>query len=95
MKKFKYNHAACGLRSDVVLLLGQSSTAYPTFLHFGAAHGLLHTVITCLKICPAALRACALTNKDGKLPREIAQEHGHHFLSEELRLFEVCNIILS
>ncbi|XP_078374057.1 uncharacterized protein LOC144657583 isoform X1 [Oculina patagonica] len=67
---------------------GQSNTKYPTLIHFGAAHRLPLTVAACLRYCPAARQACALKNKDGMCPKEIAVKHEHYELSEDLQDFQ-------
>ena len=70
-------------------LSAQSSTKYPTLIHFGAAQGLKRTVAACLQHCPAARQACALQNKDGMCPRELAEKYGYFEVSEDLEDFEV------
>ena len=62
---------------------------YPTLIHFGAAQGLKRTVAACLQHCPAARQACALRNKDGMCPRELAEKYGYFEVSEDLEDFEV------
>ncbi|XP_078374517.1 phosphoinositide 3-kinase adapter protein 1-like [Oculina patagonica] len=66
----------------------QSNTKYPTLIHFGAAHRLPLTVAACLRYCPAARQACALKNKDGMCPKELAVKHEHYELSEDLQDFQ-------
>lgn len=66
----------------------QSSTKYPTLIHFGAAQGLKRTVAACLRHCPAARQACALQNKDGMCPTELAEKYGYFEVSEDLQDFE-------
>lgn len=67
---------------------GQSRTIYPTLIHFGAAHGLKRAVAACLQYCPAARQACALQNKHGMCPKELAEKYGHFEISEDLQDFE-------
>ena len=67
----------------------QSNTKYPTLIHFGAAYGLPLTVAACLQYCPVARQACALRNKDGMYPKEIAEKHGHYKIAADIQCYQV------
>lgn len=73
----------------------QSTTTYPTLVHFGAAQGLRRTVDACLRYCPTARQACALQNKDRMCPKELAEKYGHFELAEDLQDFEVTLPLLN
>lgn len=65
---------------------GKENSVWPTLVHFGAEYNLQNFCDVLLSN-PLMWDACVLTNRDGKMPHDIAEMKGHHDLANMLRRF--------